>query len=425
MPSLVLMILIPIIFFIPNLFGQNMILPALRSVTDAGSKVDAIAPHISQWHGVNLPLILSVTVIVLGVVLALSIDWKSLTHRIIKHASITKSYQHVYRQFELYSGYSIRMLMKNKLNHYIIITLLIFVAIILYGYISVGFPHVHQLHVSQFGPLEVILSIVTLVIGIVLIFIRQRLTMVVLNGVIGFAVTLFFIAMKAPDLALTQLVVETITTILFIVSFSRLPNVPRNKPNMKKEIVKIVVSLITAMTVVSLIFITQQADGMPTISKFYENADKLTGGKNIVNAILGDFRALDTLFEGLVLIIAGLGIYTLLTYKDRRDKMKENDVVLRTVTKVVVFILLTFGFYVFFAGHNNPGGGFIGGLIFSSAFILMFLAFDVKQVLISLPIDFKQLMIIGSLISLATAIVPTFLVNRFYIKLKPISLYPY
>ena len=66
--------------------------------------------------------------------------------------------------------------------------------------------------------------------------------------------------------------------------------------------------------------------------------------------------------------------------------MKENDVVLKSVTKIVVFILLTFGFYVFFAGHNNPGGGFIGGLIFSSAFILMFLAFDVNEVLKSLPI---------------------------------------
>ena len=86
--------------------------------------------------------------------------------------------------------------------------------------------------------------------------------------------------------------------------------------------------------------------------------------------------------------------------------MKENDVVLKTVTKIVVFILLTFGFYVFFAGHNNPGGGFIGGLIFSSAFILMFLAFDVKEVLISLPIDFKKLMIIGSLVSVCTAVVP-------------------
>ena len=79
---------------------------------------------------------------------------------------------------------------------------------------------------------------------------------------------------------------------------------------------------------------------------------------------------MDTLFEGMVLIIAGLGIYTLLNFKERRVKMKENDVVLRTITKIVVFILLTFGFYLFLAGHNNPGGGFIGGLVFSSAFYL-------------------------------------------------------
>ncbi|CAA3712337.1 Na(+) H(+) antiporter subunit B [Staphylococcus aureus] len=88
--------------------------------------------------------------------------------------------------------------------------------------------------------------------------------------------------------------------------------------------------------------------------------------------------------------------------------MKENDVVLRTVTKLVGFILLTFGFYVFFAGHNNPGGGFIGGLIFSSAFILMFLAFNVEEVLESLPIDFRILMIIGALVSSITAIIPMF-----------------
>lgn len=93
--------------------------------------------------------------------------------------------------------------------------------------------------------------------------------------------------------------------------------------------------------------------------------------------------------------------------------MKENDVVLRTVTKIVLFILLTFGFYVFFAGHNNPGGGFIGGLIFSSAFILMFLAFDVHEVLESLSIDFKKLMIVGAIISALTAIVPVFFGKSF------------
>lgn len=96
--------------------------------------------------------------------------------------------------------------------------------------------------------------------------------------------------------------------------------------------------------------------------------------------------------------------------------MKENDVVLRTVTKLVVFILLTFGFYVFFAGHNNPGGGFIGGLIFSSAFILMFLAFNVEEVLESLPIDFRILMIIGALVSSITAIMPTFFGKPFLSK---------
>ncbi|ELI5487594.1 monovalent cation/H+ antiporter subunit B [Staphylococcus pseudintermedius] len=88
--------------------------------------------------------------------------------------------------------------------------------------------------------------------------------------------------------------------------------------------------------------------------------------------------------------------------------MKENDLVLKTVTRIVIFIILTFGFYLFLAGHNNPGGGFIAGLILSSAFILMFLAFDVAQVLDALPIDFRKLMIIGALVSLTTAIVPVF-----------------
>ncbi|AUJ73056.1 DUF4040 family protein [Staphylococcus epidermidis] len=320
LPAVILMLLIPVIFFVPNVFGNFVILPATRSVSGIGAEVDAFVPHISQWHGVNLPLILSIVVIIIGLILALVVNWKEVTHQIIKSASITDGYRKIYREFELYSARGIRALMNNKLNYYIMITLFIFVAIVVYGYLTVGFPHVHQLHISSFGPLEVILSVVTLIIGISLIFIRQRLTMVVLNGMIGFAVTLYFIAMKAPDLALTQLVVETITTILFIVSFSRLPNIPRAKANLKKETFKIIVSLVMALTVVSLIFVAQQADGMPSIAKFYEDAYELTGGKNIVNAILGDFRALDTMFEGLVLIIAGLGIYTLLNYKDRRGQ---------------------------------------------------------------------------------------------------------
>lgn len=317
-PSLIMMLLLPIIFFVPNLFAHYIILPAFRNIS-IGSKADQLAPHISQWHGVNLPLILSVIVFIVGITAALNIDWKKHTQQ-IKATSISDMYLGTYKQFEYYSGYSIRSLMNNRLNHYITITLIIFIMIVTYGIIQAGFPKVHQIHVSEFGPLEVITLIVVFVLGIALTFIRQRLTMVILNGIIGYCVTIFFILMKAPDLALTQLVVETITTILFIVSFSRLPNVPRTKVHKKREAVKIVVSLLMAIIVVTLVFIAQQSNAMPTISTFYQDAYKLTGGKNIVNAILGDFRALDTLFEGLVLIIAGLGIYTLLNFKDRRGQ---------------------------------------------------------------------------------------------------------
>ncbi|KIX90708.1 monovalent cation/H+ antiporter subunit B [Staphylococcus microti] len=93
--------------------------------------------------------------------------------------------------------------------------------------------------------------------------------------------------------------------------------------------------------------------------------------------------------------------------------MKENDLVLKTVTRLVVFIILTFGFYLFFAGHNNPGGGFIAGLVISSAFILMFLAYDVDKVLEALPIDFRLLSITGAFVSLSTAIAPVFFGKNF------------
>lgn len=235
LPAIILMVMIPIIFFIPNFFTEHLVLPALRNVTNLGSSVDAIAPHVSQWHGVNLPLIFSVIVIIVGLILALKVNWKAITHQVIKYASITNSYRNVYRGFERYSGQMIRGLMNNRLNHYNIITVLIFSILIAYGIFQVGLPKLHQIEVSEFGPLEVILGIMISVVGIALVFIRQRLTMVILNGIIGYSVALFFLLMRAPDLALTQLVVETITTILFIVSFSRLPNIARTTANMKKK----------------------------------------------------------------------------------------------------------------------------------------------------------------------------------------------
>ena len=69
--------------------------------------------------------------------------------------------------------------------------------------------------------------------------------------------------------------------------------------------------------------------------------------------------------------------------------MRINDVILRTVVRFVVFIILTLAIYLFFAGHYSPGGGFIGGLVIASAFVLLYLTFDIEKVQQGIPVDFK------------------------------------
>lgn len=84
--------------------------------------------------------------------------------------------------------------------------------------------------------------------------------------------------------------------------------------------------------------------------------------------------------------------------------MKINDVILQSIAKIVVFIILTLALYLFFAGHNSPGGGFVGGLILASAIVLLFLAFDIETVKEGIPVDFKLVAALGAFIVVACGI---------------------
>src|SRR5690625_1010657 len=84
--------------------------------------------------------------------------------------------------------------------------------------------------------------------------------------------------------------------------------------------------------------------------------------------------------------------------------MKFTDLILQTATKILVFIIVIFSIYILFAGHHNPGGGFIGGLVTSSAIVLLYMAFDVQTVRQNLPIDFKKVGAVGILIAVLTGI---------------------
>lgn len=83
--------------------------------------------------------------------------------------------------------------------------------------------------------------------------------------------------------------------------------------------------------------------------------------------------------------------------------MRTNDVMLQTATKVVTFIILMFAVHIFFAGHYTPGGGFVGGLLTTSAIVLLMLAFDIETVKKILPINYVTMTAVGLLLALATA----------------------
>lgn len=80
--------------------------------------------------------------------------------------------------------------------------------------------------------------------------------------------------------------------------------------------------------------------------------------------------------------------------------MKINDVILQSVTRIVIFIILTLALYLFFAGHDQPGGGFIAGLVLASAFVLLLLAFDMETVQKGIPFDFQHVAALGVIIVL-------------------------
>lgn len=84
--------------------------------------------------------------------------------------------------------------------------------------------------------------------------------------------------------------------------------------------------------------------------------------------------------------------------------MKINDVILKSVVKIVIFIILTLGVYLFFSGHNAPGGGFIGGLVLGSGLVLLYLTYDIETVHSKMPFDFKKVAAFGVLLATGTAI---------------------
>lgn len=219
---------------------------------------------------------------------------------------------------------------------------------------------------------------------------RQRLLALILIGIVGLMVSVGFVYLSAPDLAMTQFTVEVVTIILLLLALNFLPNQTPVESTTLRRTRDAVVSVAAGLATFGLAYHYLLRDFIdPSISEFHlANSYKGGGGTNVVNVILVDFRGFDTFGEIIVLGIAALLIYalteTLLNGPVRRrllnrvpDQPRSGDMhpmMMVVVTRVIMPVVLLVGFYIFLRGHNEPGGGFIAGLIVSIAVVMQYMA---------------------------------------------------
>lgn len=311
------------IFFFPNLLGYYVLQPAMASIYPTFAASENLGVHISAWHGINTELLMTFGVILVGAFLYNRLkNWKPIYGLFSQKYTFNNLYNSILFYGELGSKGTTKAYMTGFLRNYLVYIYLFFIVIT--GSFLL-FSEAFSFSMSMGAPIRVYEGILAGVMGlaaVAIIFAKSRITAILLNGVLGYAIAIFFVIFRAPDLALTQLVVESVTTALFLLAFSYLPDWKKEKSPTKVKMTNVTISVLAGAVVMLIGFSVLNYNQFESISVFFENAYELAGGANIVNAILGDFRAFDTMLEVVVLFIAGLGVYTLIKL---RAKKGEND----------------------------------------------------------------------------------------------------
>ncbi|WP_144510706.1 Na+/H+ antiporter subunit A [Bacillus sp. FJAT-22090] len=320
---MILSIFVVGIFFFPNILGTYLLRPAMGSIYPTFGDTGILTPSIHAWHGVNSELLMTIGVVLVGALLyRLLKKWKPVYGLLSTRYTFNAYYNNLLSFAESKSTIVTNKYMTGLLKDYLVYIYIFFIVTVggfffYSGAFSIDFTSDVRIRVY-----EVILVGVMAIAAMAMLFSKTRMTATLLNGVLGYSIAIFFVIFRAPDLALTQLVVESITTVLFLLAFSHLPDWKKEKTTSRTKITNGIISIGTGAVVVLVAFAVLNYDQFESISTFFENAYELAGGANIVNAILGDFRGFDTMLEVVVLFIAGLGVYTMI--KLRAKKGDEN-----------------------------------------------------------------------------------------------------
>jgi multicomponent Na+:H+ antiporter subunit A len=209
---------------------------------------------------------------------------------------------------------------------------------------------------------------------------RRRLGAALLLSTVGYGVAALFVIHGAPDLALVQFLVETVSVILFVLVFRAMPERFGPQP-WRAALPRAAVAVVVGVFAAGFALLARSARAEPSVARFYlARALPDLGARNVVDAIITDFRGLDTVGEISVLAIAALGVVNLVVVgrPPRRPGQLagwfSTSAVFRSAARFVFPTLLLVSLLLVTVGHDAPGGGFAGGLVAGSALLLRYLA---------------------------------------------------
>ncbi len=271
--------------------------------------------HLALWHGINLPLLLSLASLLLG--LLAYRHWDRLRARLARLEPLMArgpeaGYEALMVGMVAIAGWQTRMLQNGHIRNYLVMTLLVLVGLVGHALL---FRHTLELDFALAVYFhEAVVAGLMIAGAVAACVMRSRLAAVAALGVMGFSIALTFVLFSAPDLAITQLLVETLTVILLVLVLFRLPRFATLSTPIER-LRDLAVASLTGGLITLLMLSVLSGERLPRISDYLvANSQPLGHGHNIVNVILVDFRALDTLGEMFVLALAAIGVHAMLRF---------------------------------------------------------------------------------------------------------------
>lgn len=408
-PVIILAIMCIGVGIAPMLFVAELLQAAIAVVNPYPYIVE-----VQLWHGLNLALLMSALAFLGGLGIYFNREELLSFNRQFEHHNAKDIFAKTVKNATNFCHSLINRLETGSLQRYVAALLILTIIFVL--------PEIYQITQLTGSRAQQPINSVAIVGAIMITFAalgtaafhHHRLQALMMLSVVGLMVSLTFIHFSAPDLALTQLVVEVVSIILMILALFFMPQRVPNASSSGRVARDILIAGFIGGIVGAINFAILTRPFASISDFFIEQAVPGGGGSNVVNVILVDFRGFDTLGEITVLAIAAAGIHKLLN--NLRPFMPSSDadgrpwhsikhpLLAKIIAQMILPLALMVSIYILLRGHNLPGGGFIAGLITASAMILQYMTSGVDWVKERFDYNYQSVVAVGVMIALFTGL---------------------